>query len=128
MRTARVLRRCSAVSALGWLPLVLRLIVPFERCPGSLDRSCDGDRTQERLALASLSERDYSVVDALQVVDGHGCEIVRRRFFGDARLRRRDASGSCSEMHPMQRALHFGETGSAASPRSKKTFCAVKQA
>ena len=27
----------------------------------------------------------------------------------------------------MQRALHFGETGNAASPRSRKTFCAVKQ-
>ena len=37
------------------------------------------------------------------------------------------ASGSCSEMQPTQRALHFGETGSAASPRSRKTFCAVKQ-
>ena len=36
-------------------------------------------------------------------------------------------SASCSEMQPTQAALHFGATGIAASPRSRKTFCAVKQ-
>ena len=37
------------------------------------------------------------------------------------------ASGASSEMQPTHAALHFGDTGSAASPRSRKTFCAVKQ-
>ncbi len=30
-------------------------------------------------------------------------------------------------MQPTQPALQVGDTGSAASPRSRNTFCAVKQ-
>ena len=30
-------------------------------------------------------------------------------------------------MQPTHAALHFGDTGIAASPRSRNTFCAVKQ-
>ncbi len=117
-------------SSRGRLPLVLRLIVPFERPARTrFDGARDRDRTQERFAFASLSEGDDPVVDAL--VDDESRPRRARCAPASSAIRalrrRQPGIGSCSEMQPMQRALHRGDTGSAASPRSKKTFCAVKQ-
>ena len=121
------MQRCSA---LGMLPFVLRLIVPLAALGADrFDRFRDRDRAQQRLALAALSERDDAVLDAFQVMDRRRAPVLRGEVSNEMRVcgEGKPASGSCSEMHPTQRALHFGETGSAASPRSRKTFCAVKQ-
>ena len=113
----------------GMLPFVFKLIVPLdrrsrivsiaramavERSSGSPSQPWPNDTmpssTRSRCSIATRARSPAAISSAI-------------RACGDGT----PASGSCSEMQPMQRALQRGETGSAASPRSRKTFCAVKQ-
>ena len=75
-------------SALGMLPLVLRLIVPLERT--ARIRSIAAAMAIERSSgspFAALAERDDAVVDALEMMDCDARELVRLGLVGDARLR-----------------------------------------
>ena len=116
-------------SAFGRLPLVLRLIVPLDRLPRtiSIARAIAVERSsgspsqpcpKETMPSSTRSRWCSATAPSSRAVVSSAT-----RACGDGN----PASSSCSEMQPMQRALHFGETGRAASPRSRKTFCAVKQ-